>query len=99
LEVEWLLVDVCEISNLCEVGLESCDVVVVVIGDDKVNFVVLLIVKMEFGVFCMVVWVNNFKNEWMFDEVWGVDVVVLMLCLMMVLVEEVVSVGDFVWIF
>jgi len=43
--------------------------------------------------------VNNPKNEWMFDESWGVDVAVSTPRLMTALVEEAVSVGDLVRIF
>ena len=43
--------------------------------------------------------VNNPKNEWMFDEAWGVDVAVSTPRLMTALVEEAVSIGDLVRIF
>ncbi|HEX3003544.1 MAG TPA: TrkA family potassium uptake protein [Angustibacter sp.] len=98
-EAEWLLADACEITNLREAGLESCDVVVAATGDDKANLVVSLIAKTEFGVPRTVARVNNPKNEWMFDEAWGVDVAVSTPRLMTALVEEAVSVGDLVRIF
>jgi len=96
---EWLLADACEISSLQEAGLENCDVVVAATGDDKANLVVSLIAKTEFGVPRTVARVNNPKNEWMFDEAWGVDVAVSTPRLMTALVEEAVSVGDLVRIF
>jgi trk system potassium uptake protein TrkA len=40
--------------------------------------------------------VNNPKNEWLFNEAWGVDVAVSTPRLMSALVEEAVSVGDLV---
>ena len=43
--------------------------------------------------------VNNPKNEWMFNEAWGVDVAVSTPRLMTALVEEAVSVGDLVRLF
>ena len=43
--------------------------------------------------------VNNPKNEWMFNEAWGVDVAVSTPRLMSALVEEAVSVGDLVRLF
>jgi trk system potassium uptake protein TrkA len=98
-DAEWLLADACEISALREAGLESCDVVVAATGDDKANLVVSLIAKTEFGVPRTVARVNNPKNEWMFDEAWGVDVAVSTPRLMTALVEEAVSVGDLVRIF
>lgn len=98
-DAEWLLADACEISVLNEAGLENCDVVVAATGDDKANLVVSLIAKTEFGVPRTVARVNNPKNEWMFDEAWGVDVAVSTPRLMTALVEEAVSVGDLVRIF
>ncbi|GAA3614119.1 TrkA family potassium uptake protein [Marihabitans asiaticum] len=95
----WLAVDACEISSLQEAGLADCDVVVAATGDDKVNLVVSLLAKTEFGVPRTVARVNNPKNEWMFDESWGVDVAVSTPRLMTALVEEAVSVGDLVRIF
>jgi trk system potassium uptake protein TrkA len=40
--------------------------------------------------------VNNPKNEWMFNQMWGVDVSVSTPHLITALVEEAVSVGSFV---
>src|SRR6186997_2662465 len=42
---------------------------------------------------------DNPKNEWMFDESWGVDVAVSTPRLMTALIEEAVSIGDLVRIF
>jgi trk system potassium uptake protein len=58
-----------------------------------------LLAKTEYGVPRTVARVNNPKNEWMFDEAWGVDVPVSTPRLMTALVEEAVSVGDLVRIF
>ena len=98
-DAQWLLADACEITSLAEAGLAECDVVVAASGDDKVNLVVSLLAKTEYGVPRTVARVNNPKNEWMFDEAWGVDVAVSTPRLMTALVEEAVSVGDLVRIF
>ncbi len=98
-DASWLLADACEISTLEEAGLAECDVVVAATGDDKANLVVSLLAKTEFGVPRTVARVNNPKNEWMFDEAWGVDVAVSTPRLMTALVEEAVSIGDLVRIF
>ncbi len=95
-EAEWLLADACEISSLEEAGLARCQVVVAATGDDKVNLVVSLLAKTEYGVPRTVARVNHPKNEWMFNEAWGVDVAVSTPRLMTALVEEAVSVGDLV---
>jgi trk system potassium uptake protein len=93
---EWLLADACELSTLDEAALHRCDVVIAATGDDKVNLVVSLLAKTEFGVPRVVARVNHPKNEWMFNEVWGVDVAVSTPRLMCALVEEAVTVGDLV---
>jgi trk system potassium uptake protein TrkA len=98
-DAQWLLADACEIASLSEAGLADCDVVVAASGDDKVNLVVSLLAKTEYGVPRTVARVNSPKNEWMFDEAWGVDVAVSTPRLMTALVEEAVSIGDLVRIF
>lgn len=98
-EADWLLADACEISSLSGAQLDTCDVVVAATGDDKVNLVVSLLAKTEFGVPRVVARVNNPKNEWMFDEAWGVDVAVSTPRIMTAMVEEAVTVGDLVRIF
>ena len=98
-DASWLQADACEIEALSEAGLADCEVVVAATGDDKVNLVLSLLAKTEFGVPRTVARVNNPKNEWMFDEAWGVDVAVATPRLMTALIEEAVSIGDLVRIF
>ena len=98
-EAVWLTGDACELATLHEAELRAGDVVVAATGDDKANLVVSLLAKTEFGVPRTVARVNNPRNEWMFDESWGVDVAVSTPRLMTALVEEAVSVGDLVRIF
>ncbi|MDK1475914.1 TrkA family potassium uptake protein [Streptomyces sp. 549] len=95
-QAEWLLADACEITSLDEAALQRCNVVIAATGDDKVNLVVSLLGKTEYGVPRVVARVNNPKNEWLFNEAWGVDVAVSTPRLMSALVEEAVSVGDLV---
>jgi trk system potassium uptake protein TrkA len=93
---EWLLADACELDTLVAARLQSCQVVVAATGDDKVNLVVSLLAKTEFGVDRVVAKVNHPKNEWLFNESWGVDVSVSSPRLLAAVVEEAVSVGDLV---
>ncbi|WP_042393773.1 potassium channel family protein [Streptacidiphilus carbonis] len=95
-QAEWLLADACEITALDEAALQRCNVVIAATGDDKVNLVVSLLAKTEYGVPRVVARVNNPRNEWLFNEAWGVDVAVSTPRLMSALVEEAVSVGDLV---
>jgi trk/ktr system potassium uptake protein len=94
--VEWLEADACEASRLAEANVEKADVVAAVTGDDEDNLVVSLLAKQEFGVPRVVARVNNPKNEWMFNQLWGVDVSVSTPHLITALVQEAVSVGAFV---
>lgn len=98
-DAEWLLADACELSALTQARVDECDVIVAATGDDKVNLVVSLLAKTEYGVPRTVARVNNPKNEWMFDEAWGVDVAVSTPRIMTAMVEEAVAVGDLVKIF
>ena len=95
-EARWLLADACELSQLDAAGLNEYTVLVAATGDDKVNLVVSLLAKTEFGVPRVVARVNHPKNEWLFTESWGVDVAVSATRLITALVEEDVSVGDLV---
>ena len=96
---DWLLADACELPTLRQVKADEADVVVAATGDDKANLVISLLAKTEFGVPRTVARVNNPKNEWMFDEAWGVDVAVSTPRIMTAMVEEAVTVGDLVRIF
>ncbi len=94
--VRWYLGDACEIDTLAACGADEADVVASVTGDDEDNLVISLLAKQEFGVPRVVGRVNNPNNEWMFNEMWGVDVSVSTPHLLTSLVEEAVSVGSFV---
>ncbi|MDR0365811.1 MAG: TrkA family potassium uptake protein [Bifidobacteriaceae bacterium] len=98
-EADWLLADANELHSLNEAQLDRVDVVVAATGDDKANLVLALLAKSEFGVPRVVGRVNNPKNEWMFDQLWGVDVAVSTPRIMTALVEEAVAIGDVVRIF
>lgn len=98
-EADWQLADACDVDALSDAGTGECDVVVAATGDDKANLVVSLLAKTEFGVPRTVARVNNPKNEWLFDETWGVDVAVSTPRFMTALVEEAVSVGSLVSVF
>ncbi|MGA0946342.1 MAG: potassium channel family protein, partial [Candidatus Nanopelagicales bacterium] len=96
---QMLQADACELAALEEADLAQCQVMVAATGDDKVNLVVSLLAKTEFGVPRVVARVNHPKNEWMFNESWGVDVAVSTPRMLSALVEEAVSVGDLVRLF
>ena len=94
--VEFRVADACEVSALEAAGMAQADVVAAVTGDDEDNLVVSLLAKQEFGVPRVVARVNHPKNEWLFNETWGVDVSVSTPHLLTALVEEAVTVGTLV---
>src|SRR5713226_1985659 len=94
--VQWHVADACEVNSLRDAGLDSCDVVVAATGDDEDNLVVSLLAKQEFAVPRVIARVNHPKNEWLFNENWGVDLSVSTPHLITALVEEAVSVGRLV---
>jgi trk system potassium uptake protein TrkA len=94
--VEWHVADACEVSELRAAGLERCDVVVAATGDDEDNLVISLLAKQEFAVPRVIARVNHPKNEWLFNENWGVDLSVSTPHLITALVEEAVTVGRLV---
>ena len=96
---EWVQADACELASLEEAGLHTCDVVIACTGDDKVNLVLALLAKTEFAVGRVVGRVNDPRNEWLFNESWGVDVAVSTPRILAALVEEAVTVGDLVRLF
>ncbi len=98
-DAQWLMADACEFSTMEEAEVQNCDVVIAATGDDKVNLVVSLIAKTEFGVPRTVGRINHPGNEWLFNDAWGVDVSVSTPRIMASLVEEAVSVGDVVRLF
>jgi trk/ktr system potassium uptake protein len=97
--LEVRVVDACEVSSLKEAGLETYDVVVAATGDDEDNLVVSLLAKQEFAVPRVIARVNHPKNEWLFNQSWGVDISVSTPHLITSLVDEAVSVGRLVRLF
>ncbi|GAA4740359.1 TrkA family potassium uptake protein [Gordonia alkaliphila] len=95
-EATWVQADACELRDLERAQLQTFDVMIAATGDDKANLVVSLLATTEFAVNRVVARVNDPRNEWLFNDDWGVDVAVSTPRLMAALVEEAVSVGDLV---
>ena len=88
--------DACEVDTLTKAGASTADVVAAVTGDDEDNLVVSLLAKQEFGVPRVIARVNNPNNEWMFNDMWGINVSVSTPHVLTALVEEAVTVGSYV---
>lgn len=95
-DADWNLGDACEVPTLQRSGADEADVVVAATGDDKVNLVVALLAKSEFGVPRVIARINNPRNEWLFTDSWGVDVAVSTPRIITALVEDAVADGTLV---
>ncbi len=91
--VNVMAADACEYANLAAADLRSVDVVIAATGDDEDNLVIGWLSKQEFGVPRVISRINNARNEWLFNESWGVDISVSTPALITSLVDEAVEVG------
>ncbi|MDO5747119.1 MAG: TrkA family potassium uptake protein [Actinomycetaceae bacterium] len=98
-DADWILADACSPDALAQADVDVCDVMVAATGDDKANLVISLLAKTEFAVPRTVARVNNPKNEWMFNDQWGVDVSVSTPRVITALVEDAVAIGTPVHLF
>jgi trk/ktr system potassium uptake protein len=88
--------DACEYTCLARADLRTADVVIAATGDDEDNLVVSWLSKQEFGVPRVIARINNSRNEWLFNDSWGVDVSVSTPALITSLVDEAVEVGSII---
>jgi len=95
-DANWIHGDACEPWVLEKADLARADVLVAATGDDEDNLVISLLSKQEFAVPRVVARVNHPKNEWMFNESWGVDISMSPPHILTSLVEEAVTVGGVV---
>ena len=93
---DWLNADACEMTTLEEAGAQTCDVLIAATGDDKSNLVVGLLAKSEFGVPRVVARINDIRNEWLFNQAWGIDVAVSTPGALVAGVEGAIDVGHLV---
>ncbi len=91
--VTVMAADACEYASLHAADVRGADVVIAATGDDEDNLVVSWLSKQEFGVPRVISRINNARNEWLFNESWGVDVSVSTPALITSLVDEAVEVG------
>ena len=94
--VNVMAADACEYASLSAADLRSADVIIAATGDDEDNLVVSWLAKQEFGVPRVIARINNSRNEWLFNESWGVDVSVSTPALITSLVDEAVEVGSII---
>ena len=71
--VRTLQADACELHSLAPAELETVDAAIAATGEDQVNLVFSLLASQEFGVPRVVARINDPRNEWLFNEAWGID--------------------------
>jgi trk system potassium uptake protein len=91
--VAVMAADACEYASLASADVRSAEVMIAATGDDEDNLVISWLSKQEFGVPRVISRINNARNEWLFNESWGVDVSVSTPALITSLVDEAVEVG------
>ncbi len=87
--------DGCDPKFLEDAGIDKADVVAAVTGDDEDNLVISQLAKETYGVRRTVAKVNDSRNEHAFNEL-GVDVPVDSTAIIAKIIEEEVSLKDFV---
>jgi trk system potassium uptake protein TrkA len=94
-----LVGDACNPKVLEHAELFDSDALVAATGDDQTNLVVSLLARTEFGMPRTIARVNEYADEWLFSEGWGVDISVSMPSVMTQIVEEILSIGELVEVF
>lgn len=94
-QVTAVLGDACDPRILERAGVADAHHVVAATGDDEDNLVVAMLSK-HYGVGAVYARVNHPRNEWLFDESWGVDVPVSAAGLFYGLIEKDLGLGDVV---
>lgn len=86
--------DGCEPWVLEFAGIEGCDIVLAVTGDDEDNLVVSYLARFEYEVPRIIARVNSPRNRWLFGKSFGVDVEVSTSDIIATIVEEETTLGE-----
>lgn len=87
--------DACEPDVLERAGVEGCDLVAAVTGDDEDNLVVAMLARI-YNAQSVYGRVNHPRNEWLFDKEWGVDVAMSSPAVLYGLIEKDLGFGDLI---
>jgi trk system potassium uptake protein TrkA len=86
--------DACEPDVLEEAAALTADLLVAATGEDEDNLVISLLAKRRFAVPRVLARVNDMDNAWLFDQRWGVDVVLPAASPLVSLIEEATGAAD-----
>ncbi|MDP2211886.1 MAG: NAD-binding protein [Candidatus Aquicultor sp.] len=83
-------------ADLETAGILKADIVVAVTGDDEDNLVISQLAKEVYKTPRVIGRINDPRNQWLFDEKWGVDVAVSSPQIILQLISEELSLSDVV---
>jgi trk system potassium uptake protein TrkA len=86
--------DACEPSVLEEAGAFTVDMLLAATGEDEDNLAISLLAMRQFAVPRVLSRVNDPDNAWLFDQRWGVDVVLPAASPLVALIEEAAGAAD-----
>jgi trk system potassium uptake protein TrkA len=81
-------------ADLETAGILKADIVVAVTGDDEDNLVIAQLAKQVYKIPRVIGRINDPRNQWLFDEKWGVDVAVSSPQIILQLISEELSLSD-----
>lgn len=81
-------------ADLETAGILKADIVVAVTGDDEDNLVISQLAKAVYKTPRVIGRINDPRNQWLFNETWGVDVAVSSPQIILQLISEELSLSD-----
>ncbi|MCL4417666.1 MAG: NAD-binding protein [Actinobacteria bacterium] len=88
--------DGCEPNILEKANIMQMDIMVALTGDDEDNLVISFLSKFQNRVPLVFSRINNPKNEWLFNNTWGVDIALSSSILLANMIQEEIGLGELV---
>lgn len=98
-KINWITGDVCIPSTMQLANALDADIFVAATGDDQINLVASMIAKTEYGITKVIARVNHPKNESLFGDSWGVDLMVSTPKIISQVIENTITLDEFVPIY
>jgi len=95
-EITIIRGDACEPDVLEKANIVVADTVVALTGDDEDNLVISFLAKFTHKVPFTIARINNPKNEWLFTNMWGVDVALSSAVMVTNLIKEEIGLGELI---
>jgi len=98
-KIKFITGDACELATLETADIKQVNAVVSTTMDDKINLIVSLLAKQHYNIPNVIAKVNDLKNEWLFNDSWGVDKYVSSTRIITSLIEDSFVTNNFVKLF